>query len=351
MSSGETKPQFTICIPTFNRGAKALHHVQTLLPNMDDEWELLVLDNASTQKMEMYQQISAIAKADSRLSYLRHEQNYGFHGNFLACFEKARADHIMIVSDEDLANTEMIRQILPTLLANESLAILRGSMVPLAGEEPRNAHVREQAYFSAGEEALLNSTMKNYYISGAVYNRALLQKKGLVKRLRDGHGTHNIYPHLYLDMLTAAVCDVAATPAICCFEGASEFTQNSAELHATQGPGPTDALDYVMPYAFGSRLDQLVLFRDAANEAVALRGEPFDIKLFIKLYLRICERYYLLVTSINNPLYSHHRIHPTFLKQSLFQMCLATIGMQPGIEPYFNAVHGLLEKIFENKKD
>lgn len=89
MNPTSIKQRFTICIPSYNRGGMVLNLVQELLPDMDDDWEILVQDNASYSEVEEYRQLASLAEREPRLSYVRHPVERGFHGNYLACFEHA----------------------------------------------------------------------------------------------------------------------------------------------------------------------------------------------------------------------------------------------------------------------
>jgi glycosyltransferase involved in cell wall biosynthesis len=58
VKNNEQPSVFSICVMTYNRGDKALKAAETLLPNLDNDWELLVLDNASAKETESYQQLA-----------------------------------------------------------------------------------------------------------------------------------------------------------------------------------------------------------------------------------------------------------------------------------------------------
>ncbi len=339
------KPTFSICVPTYNRGSKALNMAQTVLPTMDDDWELLILDNASNTELESYQQLQEMAIIDPRLKYVRHESNRMFQGNYLACFRLAAAPYIMIVSDEDFANSDMIRQVLPALTTLPNLGIVRGAIVPVEGVNPRNSHSRAEQSFFAGEEALSNFTFSNNYMSGTVYNRELLTNYGLVERLANGLDKNRVYPHLYMDMLVCALCDVITTSEIACFEGLEQITIDGGDLVLGVSKGP---MDYNAPYSFGSRIDQFIVLRDAVWESVGLVEEPFNKALFVKIYLRLCEKYMYLITRVNSPMYLQHKIHPGLLHQAMLHVCGAAIGMYPELSDFetylFLEIHKLHAK-------
>jgi len=54
------KSELTICIPTYNRGERALKNVNYLLENLEENYSILVLDNASTNQTQFYKKIEEI---------------------------------------------------------------------------------------------------------------------------------------------------------------------------------------------------------------------------------------------------------------------------------------------------
>ncbi len=333
MQNKGMEKKFSICVPTFNRGSKALTVAQTLLPDIDDDWELLFLDNGSTKETESYAELAAMAEKDQRLRYICHAANRGFHRNFLACFEMANSPYIMLISDEDFANPEMIREVLGLLHEYPSVGVLRGAIEPVPGVKPRNSHNRQDASFMRGEEALMNYSFSNNYMSGVIYNRRLLMALGLLDKLEKGVDSNAIYPHLYLDLLACAVTDVVTTAQVCCLEGEAQIAEGN-EPHK-----------YEAPYSFGSRVDQFIVLRDAAWEAVGLVKQPFDIKMFIAVYLRLCEKYMFLITRVNSAMYLKNQIHPGILHQAMFYMCAAAISLYPEIAEFETYVFEELKKL------
>lgn len=338
MEINNIQPIFSICVPSFNRGLKALKMILTILPNMDNNWELLILDNASDNELESYQQIEILAQLDHRLRYVRHSTNLGFHGNFLAAFDHAKSAHIMLISDEDFANLAMIRKVLPNLHARPDLAVLRGGVLPLEGQYPRNSYNSADIIFSKGEEALLNYSLTYNYMSGIIFNREILLKNGLIELLRNGINSNSIYPHLYLELLACAMFDAATTSEISCFEG---------EEQHNMGNTPSN---YSPPYSFGSRIDQFIALRDAIRQAIALMPEPFDNKLFIDMYLLLCEKYMRLITLVNYPLYVKHQLDLSLLQDSMLRIFGAAIYTYPDLEPFEDYTFTEIHKIYSRYK-
>ncbi len=320
MNNNDIRTEFSICVPTFNRGARVLRMVKQLLPDIDKNWEILVLDNTSFEEIDSYNELAELAKDEPCLKYIRHEINGLFHANFLACFEYSNAPYIMVISDEDVANPDMIRKILPGLRAIPNLGIIRGSIMSGEGVGLGNSRSYEDESFFAGEEALRKFSFVNSYFSGIIYNRDLIISYGLIETLKQGLDLNRIYPHMYMDLLVAAKCDVLTTTEVSCFEGEAQV------LHGVDQPF------HYSPYSFGNRVNQFFIFRDAIREAVSLVREPFDHSLFVSVYLRLCEKYFHLLARVNSPMYMQNNIHPGILLQSFLHIAGAAISMYPELQ-------------------
>jgi len=327
--------KFTICVLSYNRGNKALHMVPKILPELEDDWQLLILDNASVQEVEAYRKLQDLAVTDPRFRYVRHDSNRMMHGNFLSAFHLAQSPYIMLLSDEDFANPEMIRDVLPLLYQYPGVGVMRGSIAPAEGVKPQNSHNRPDASFIRGEEALMNFAYTNNYFSGTIYNRRLFHELGLIDRFTAGITQNAIYPHLYLELLAAAVSDVVTTSQICCFEGPSQLMAGNLPY------------SYAMPYSFGSRVDQFYILRESTWEAVALVKEPLDVELFATLYLKLCEKYMYLITRVNSPMYLQHKIHPGILLQAMLYVCGAGISLYPELSQHETFIFTEIKKLQE----
>lgn len=331
-------PVFSICVPTYNRGLTVLTMVVNLLPTLDDNWELLILDNASTHEADSYQKVAQFTQLDPRLRYVRHDSNRGFQGNMLAAFDHARSAHIMLISDEDFANPAMIRKVLPRLQAAPDLAVMRGSVESLKGQIPRNTCKQQNKQFAKGSEALLNFCLNNTYLSGIIFNRALLIKSGVIDILRTGIQANSIYPHLYLELLACALFDAESTEEIACFEG---------EEKLSEGNQPNE---YRPPYSFGSRIDQFIVLRNSIHQAVSLMPGDFDHQLFMQMYLRLCHRYMRLISLVNKSLYINNHLHLGLLQDSLFQIMGAAIFAYPELAFYGEGLFAAIQKIYSEFK-
>lgn len=95
------KPQLTIAIPTYNRDTKlseCLNRVIEYSKGLDIE--IIVSDNASTDKTTDV--VKKIRENNPEIRYYRNDENLGFDGNFLNCFERAEGEYVWLLSDDDI---------------------------------------------------------------------------------------------------------------------------------------------------------------------------------------------------------------------------------------------------------
>jgi len=288
---------FAICVPTYNRGRKALELVNDVLPTLAAGYELIVIDNCSTEECEEYKQIAYLAESlPGKLKYIHNPVGVGFHGNYLNCLRYAKGRPAMLVSDEDRPGVSIISVALRLLKERPTLGIVRGGILPLVPGNPRrNSCTLKDALYSAGREALTSYALSNNYFSGTIYNMGLFNNLGLIDRLEKNLSTHRHYPHLYFEGLACALTDVALCSDVACFEGTPQFVAD----------GPAD---YAPPYSFGGRLDGFLILRDCLSEAVDMMSSPFDSELFGNLYLKHTAKFFHLIGRANAPLYAKNYI-------------------------------------------
>ncbi len=83
------KCNFTICIPTYNRGKRALKIGRKFIIKFKGRW-VYVLNNASTVETEAYLKIKNILRQNTQLSYFEQKNNMQFYGNFKSLFDGSK---------------------------------------------------------------------------------------------------------------------------------------------------------------------------------------------------------------------------------------------------------------------
>ena len=110
-----TQPAVSVNMPAFNAGAFLEPAVRSILAQTFTNFELLVIDDGSTD--DSVERIAAIA--DARIRILRNARNLGIVASRNRAIAESRAPLIAILDSDDLAHPERLaRQILPARKAH-----------------------------------------------------------------------------------------------------------------------------------------------------------------------------------------------------------------------------------------
>lgn len=340
---------FTICIPTFNRGERALELVNTILPNLEKNWSLMVLNNNSFYGTEFYDKIEELGKEHIKLKYIKHKENCQFYGNFKCCLTESNSKYILIISDEDFVNFNEVKDILDILEKYPFLGACRTSIAPSENvKNPANSFTFPDNFFKAGEDALKGFCFSNNYISGIVYNLENIKKTNIIDIFYKNILKHKAYPHLYFDLLVSSKFDVIKTSKIAILEGIPFFNYID-----DLGNKIVEPFDHIGPYGYGERLNQFFTLRDGIIDAVNLLDNKNDndrFIIFLNIYLLLVEKYFYLIGICNMPQYKRNYLEESLLKESFFYTACSGIFGYQQIDPYKEIIIDALTNIYSNYK-
>lgn len=94
------EPRLSICIATLNRGAFIAQTLDTIVTQLRDDTELLVVDGAS--KDDTAQIVGRYAAADPRVRYIRLPVNSGVDKDYDIAVSHARGPYCWLMTDDDL---------------------------------------------------------------------------------------------------------------------------------------------------------------------------------------------------------------------------------------------------------
>jgi glycosyltransferase involved in cell wall biosynthesis len=97
-------PKISVCIPTYRGAATIGSAIESVLAQSQGDFELIVIDDGSPDEtravVERY--------SDSRIRYLRNEQNLGPQGNWNRCLEVARGQYFKLLPHDDLLHPKCL---------------------------------------------------------------------------------------------------------------------------------------------------------------------------------------------------------------------------------------------------
>lgn len=109
--SNGASPLVTVGLPVFNGENYVEEAISSVLAQTFEDFELIICDNASTDRTSAI--CRAFAAADPRIRYFRNARNLGAAPNYNLCFERARGRYLKWLAHDDAVE--------PTFLA-ESVA-------------------------------------------------------------------------------------------------------------------------------------------------------------------------------------------------------------------------------------
>ncbi|OYO67771.1 hypothetical protein CG709_17250 [Lachnotalea glycerini] len=187
----------SICIPSYNRGHRALELIERLMDVPKElEVEFVISNNGSIRNQEGYAKIKEYAKRDERIIYNEFEENQLFLGNFWKVILMANGKYAMLISDEDNVIIENIREYINLLKYNESLGVVRSAGIGAYYSDGGEVYAR------AGDEAFNKFFLGNNYMTGIIYRTDFITEE-FSKKLNETYKdniAYLYYPHEFVDM-------------------------------------------------------------------------------------------------------------------------------------------------------
>ena len=116
----KNNPTVSVCIPVYNCEAYIAKTIQSVLAQTLTDFELVIIDNASTDRTaEIIKQFN-----DPRIKSLRNERNLGMMGNWNRCLEEATGDYIKLLPADDLIYPTCLERQVSAFTQHENVALV-----------------------------------------------------------------------------------------------------------------------------------------------------------------------------------------------------------------------------------
>lgn len=185
----------SICIPSYNRGFRALEAVDQFIEISKiypGEIELIISDNGSTKSTEDYHKIAEM-NIDN-LVYSRNEENLGFHGNVNKLIKLSRGQFCMLLSDEDSIIIDSLSYYIDFMKSNPNIGVIRS-------RTNLNYNFDYEELLQPGKDLLKSFFLMNNYVSGVIYNRCYLTDE-IIDAFFNAYSNNSayiLYPHMFFD--------------------------------------------------------------------------------------------------------------------------------------------------------
>jgi glycosyltransferase involved in cell wall biosynthesis len=157
-------PLISIVMTTYNRADMVDGAIKSVLSQTYDKWELLILDDASTDDTKSV--VAQHAKKDPRIIYLPAPENLGITKNRNRAFPLATGEYIAVLDSDDLWTRPDKLQKQVEFLASHPDHVLVGSNVSVINE---NAEVVGHFKYEGQDQAIrARLLLRNQFTHSAV---------------------------------------------------------------------------------------------------------------------------------------------------------------------------------------
>lgn len=112
----------SVCIPTYQHASFLPTAIESVLRQTFEDFELIVVDNASTDKTQ--EVVTRYVKSDPRARYFRNASNLGMVGNWNRCLEYATGDYVKILCSDDVLDPECLQAAVEVLDSRPNVGLV-----------------------------------------------------------------------------------------------------------------------------------------------------------------------------------------------------------------------------------
>lgn len=222
----------SICIPSYNRGHRALALVkELLLLPYGNDLEIICSNNGSDKNVEGYEQLRELK--DDRFVYHEFTENQGFVGNVNQVIRMSRGEFCLLLSDEDKIVASNLDYYLRVMKEFPELGMIKAKS---------NVFYNwlKNAYETAGKNALEAFYMNGNYMSGVIYNRKIITD-AVVDQYETKYQKNEAYcyyPHMFYEAYALVYSDFFSGESWLIDEGKAEddlvVAEKGPDLHVAE---------------------------------------------------------------------------------------------------------------------
>lgn len=194
--------KLSLCIPTYNRCLKLLLLLESIEKQVEsyvsDEIEIIISDNASTDKTEIEVLKFIQNNSTIKIKYYKNKKNEGIDFNIKNVIDKATGEYIWLIGDDELLLNNSINNILEKISQNSDIFVLNGSqennLNALNVEDMKVFDMKKRTEFIYYISSINNSLRFCFcLISSLVFKRDKFLKQKIPKELEKSSYDHLFY--------------------------------------------------------------------------------------------------------------------------------------------------------------
>lgn len=179
-TNGTIAPALSICITTFNRAQFIGATLDSILPQISDACEIIILDGGSTDDTEIV--LSEYVRHQRRIRYIRQDTNNGFDRDCDRAVELAHGEYCWLMTDDDLLKSGAIDTVLNLLSPDVSAVFVNVQEMDLTMSKillPRRLDLYSNRTFASNEMDLLFLELGEalMYVGSVVIRRSVWMQR------------------------------------------------------------------------------------------------------------------------------------------------------------------------------
>jgi glycosyltransferase involved in cell wall biosynthesis len=224
-----TKPLLSICIATYNRAEYIGGTLESIIPQVTDEVEIVIVDGASTD--DTGNVVKRYAEGCKQINYILLPSKGGVDQDFCEAVEHAKGEYCWLFSDDDLLKPDAISAVLKEVVKGYSLIVVNAHL--MTGDfskviENKRLLIDTNEVFSCSEMELLFNRVVTYmsFIGCVVIKRDLWMQREKKRYF----GTEFIHVGVIFQAPLPAPALVMAEPYIMIRGGNAQWAQRAFEI-------------------------------------------------------------------------------------------------------------------------
>jgi glycosyltransferase involved in cell wall biosynthesis len=230
-----TKPRLSICIATYNRAGYIGETVESIIPQITDEVEIVIADGDSTDATSSV--VKRYVEVCRQIRYIRLPSKGGVDQDYCKAVELAEGEYCWLFPDDDLLKPGAIRAVLNEISKGYSLIIVNAQVMnrdfSKILENKRLQIDTNEVYSESEMEPLFNRVVSYiHFIGCTVINRNLWMQREKERYF----GTEFIHVGVIFQASLPAPALVIAQPYITYRNGNAQWIQRAFEIWIFKWP-------------------------------------------------------------------------------------------------------------------
>jgi len=228
-------PLLSICIATYNRANYIAETLESIIPQLDDDVELLVVDGASTDNTEAV--VQKYAQKESRIRYIRLSAKGGVDQDYDKSVELASGEFCWLFTDDDLIKSGAIAAVKAAIKDGNDLVVVnaevRDRKLSAILERRRIVMQENKSYAQNNIEQLFIDVLHYLSFIGAV----VIRRSIWLSRDRESYfGTEFVHVGVIFQKPLSEPALIIAEPYIAIRSGNAQWSPRSFEIWMFKWP-------------------------------------------------------------------------------------------------------------------